>query len=395
MATTQQPDPETAQPLSPVVVSSGRRLDYIDSLRGFACLWVLLIHSYNPAKGQQMLHGASAFSPERLFFTFSSMGWLGVNLFLVLSGFCLFLPLVRRNNPRQISLNLRDFAWRRAHRILPPYYLALLALVILESVPMLHLTPRVWGDGKAVKDVLLHLFMLHNFQPDTIDSINIVFWSLALECQLYIVFPLVVLSGRKIGMVPTLAVALAVSLACQFLLSRHVGLASPYVSTLYRSVPSRGFEFVAGMMAAALVARPRTHQARFAAAFALILLPFGVWSALQSVGFVVLLSQTWGVIFACLLVLGSRVPESWFRHRGLAALTFLGTISYSVYLVHAPLFNVIHPGRMHWHLSANETVVFDMIRLPLVIGLGYLFFLVAERPFMNRKKGIVQRPGVP
>lgn len=394
MAATQQPASETARPPSPVV-SPGRRLDYVDSLRGIACFWVLLIHSYNPIKGQQMLHGVSAFSPERLFFTFSSMGWLGVNLFLVLSGFCLFLPLVRRNDPRQISLNLRDFAWRRAHRILPPYYIALLVLVILESVPVLHLTPLVWGDGKAVKDVLLHLFMLHNFQPDTIDSINIVFWSLALESQLYIVFPLVVLSGRKIGMVPTLAVALAVSLACQFLLSQHVGLAPPYVSTLYRSVPSRGFEFVAGMMAAALVARPHAHQTRLAAALALFLLPFGVWYALQSVGVAVLLSQTWGVIFACLLILGSRVPEGWFRHSGLATLTFLGTISYSVYLVHAPLFNLIHPDRLHLHLSGGKTVLFDALRLPLVIGLGYLFFLVAERPFMNRKKALIQRPGVP
>lgn len=369
--------------------SPKRRLDYVDLLRGCACLWVMLTHSYNVAKGQQMLSGSAAFSPQRILFGFSSIGWLGVSLFLVISGFCLFYPMVRKNDPRHIVLDLREFAWRRAHRILPPYYIALGVFIVLEAVPQFHLGPLAGVGGLSTKSIFLHLVMLHNLQPDTIDAINVVFWSLALETQLYFVFPLLAMAGRKFGLISLVIAALIVSLAWQFLIYRAYVPTSEMYSVLYRSVPSRAFDFVLGMMAAVLVARPRTSQTRFALGVGLSLLPFGVWGALHTSEMPVLVSQSWAVIFACLLLIGNRVPMTWFQHPGPKSLTFLGTISYSVYLIHVPFFFLVHPNRLHLHLSGGETILFNLLRLLLAVGVGYLFFLVAEKPFINRRKAVV------
>ena len=228
--------------------------------------------------------------------------------------------------------------------------------------------------------------MLHNFQVNTIDSINIVFWSLALQFQLYMVFPILVLVGRKVGVISLAALALALSILWQCLIYRYVSLAPPTYALLYRCLPSRGFEFTAGMVAAALVTRPYPEQTRMVLVVGLLLLPFGAWSALHADLAPVLMTQTWGIIFACCLIIGSCLPEHGGYRRGLAGLTFLGTISYSVILVHWPLFCLISPIRFHLHLSSGQVAVFDFLRLLFAIGIGYLFYLVAERPFINRKR---------
>ena len=329
---------------------------------------------------------ASTFSPTSLFLNFISIGWLGVNLFLVLSGFCLFLPLVRRQEPRQIKLDLPEFARRRTHRILPPYYIALTILVILETVPLFRLAQPVLGVTKGAKDVILHFLMMQNLQAYTIGSINGVFWSLALEFQLYIVFPLLVLTGRKVGIVSMAALTLALSLLSQYLAYHSVGMETPTYTVLFNSLPSRCFEFAMGMTAAVLVTRPYPKQARIALAAAFLLLPFGLWSALHVSTVPMLMTQTWGIIFACCLIVGSRIPHQWFHRRGLADLTFLGTVSYSVYLVHVPFFELIHYTRFHLNLSGGRLIAFDFLRLLLAIGVGCLFYLVAERPFINREK---------
>ena len=114
----------TSQPNKPVK----RRLDYIDALRGAACLWVLMHHTFSsmPAPNGLMHY------PVRAFTRFCSIGWLGVSLFLVLSGFCLFYPLAARGRLRQIRLDIATFMRRRALRILPLYYAALVLLSVLE-----------------------------------------------------------------------------------------------------------------------------------------------------------------------------------------------------------------------------------------------------------------------
>ena len=143
-----------------------QRLDYIDALRGFACLWVLLHHA---------LEFRETHSPLlALLIRFANIGWLGVSLFLVLSGFCLYYPLVRKFGVGSATVALPEFAYRRAVRLLPPYYAAIIFSLLIEF----YLHQRNGAMGAEVagwKDMSAHLLLLHNLSAHTFGSINAAF----------------------------------------------------------------------------------------------------------------------------------------------------------------------------------------------------------------------------
>ena len=175
----------------------------------------------------------------------------------------------------------------------------------------------------------------------------------------------------------------------QFLVFRRLGLSLAYAGPFplwYDALPGRCFEFAAGMAAAALVARPLPRQGRWAAMIGLLLVGPAAWFVLKVSRFGPLSDQAWGVIFACAIVLLASVPDRAFERRGLpATLVWVGTISYSVYLVHYPVIHWAMPGMLHLPQNGGAAMVFDLGRLLLILVLGYAFHLAFERPFMGAK----------
>lgn len=366
-----------------VPAAEKRRLDFIDALRGFACVWVLLHHSFEHVP----VSGTWAGLPLDLLICFSRIGWLGVSLFLVLSGFCLYYPLVRKSGVANVRLDLKDFVRRRARRILPPYLAALALFTALAWYG-----PRT-GASETVgwKDVISHALMLHNLRPSTFASINPAFWSLALEVQLYCAFPFLVWLACRRGLRAALIVTLGVAIIVQGIAFARYGLSREWAANMavaYHSLPARCFEFALGMCAAAFVARTEPRHVRVAAWCAGLL-------ALPALGFVLFISRfgplcdtTWGIIFASGVVLLSRVPDAHFVViRPLRVLVWLGTISYSVYLVHQPLLGLFAPEQFGWRMDSRLIViVFGLARLAVVVGIGFGFYLLLERPFILQRK---------
>lgn len=366
-----------------------RRLDYIDALRGAACLWVLMHHTFSSMPAPNgLLH-----YPVIAFTNFCSIGWLRVSLFLVLSGFCLFYPFVARGSLSEIRVNILTFARRRAMRILPPYYAALVLLSVLE-IAVNHHHGGHWDSGHwdwhgvlhGRKDILAHLFMLHNLWPDSIASVSPAFWSLALECQLYVIFPLLVWMATRFGLKSILVATFAISLGWQMFCYSHLGFAAdwtPKLAVYYHALPGRCFEFAAGMTAAYFVACPRAGQSRTALAVILVPLLSALYFVLEVSRFGPLCDQVWGAIFASSLLLLGQVPDARFQsHPALRGLVWIGAISYSVYLMHGPLISVLSPHFLHIPDSLSHSYVIGLARIPLIIGMCYLFHLVFERPFM-------------
>lgn len=368
------------------------RLHYIDTLRGFACLWVLLLHSYNAAKGNDIVLHSHSFLTG-LLFRFFSLGGFGVDLFLVLSGFCLFYPLARKDEVKNMFLDLREYAYRRTRRILPPYYISLAVILSLVFIPTLIGIPLPhFTTVGGLRDIILHLLMIYNFQPDTIESINVPYWSLALEFQLYVIFPLLVFLARRTRFAYMLLTLLMLSCFWQYMAQEMLKVFPHSYVVWYCAVPSRAFEFASGMAAALLIARPKPHQVRIASALCLLIIP-AAWCGLHGAHVWLPTTQLLAAGFAAVLIVFSRIPESWFRWPGLVALTFLGSISYSVYLVHMPIFGMLHQQNFHLHLRGGLLMVYDAVRLLAAVGIGYLFYLVAERPFMNRRKPVARPTG--
>jgi peptidoglycan/LPS O-acetylase OafA/YrhL len=160
--------------------SSGHHVPALDGVRGLAILSVLLAH-FVPA-----LADAFGTSWARLIASYAGLGGCGVDLFFVLSGFLITGILL---DTRESPDYWRSFFGRRALRILPLYYIFLIALYLTNP-------PR----GEAWK----FWFHLSNWRSDLGMSSNILtwhFWSLAIEEQFYFVWPIVVavLPVRALG----------------------------------------------------------------------------------------------------------------------------------------------------------------------------------------------------
>ncbi len=155
-------------------------LDYLDGLRALAALFVIAHHAHRTVWWPTYPGGLSGLLVSPFLY-----GHFSVSVFITLSGFCLMLPVVRGDG--HLRGGLAAFFQRRAWRILPPYYLAMLACLALARF---HETRR---------NVLTHLLLVHNLLPTTYSGINGAFWSIAVEWQIYFAFPLLVWGWRRIG----------------------------------------------------------------------------------------------------------------------------------------------------------------------------------------------------
>ena len=116
---------------------AGIRLAYLDGLRAVAAAYVVMFHA---------VLGFSALGlsgPWRLLRRAFAFGHEAVAIFIVLSGYCLMLPVVRKDAAR-LPVDFKRFVGRRAFRILPPYFMALLfSLGLMAALPVL----RAGGSG--------------------------------------------------------------------------------------------------------------------------------------------------------------------------------------------------------------------------------------------------------
>jgi peptidoglycan/LPS O-acetylase OafA/YrhL len=373
----------------------------VDGLRGLAVLLVLLCHCWHLC-GKYAIHvgGVNVLRPFEY-------GYLGVHLFLVLSGFCLALPLVSAaagadGTPLR-PVQLGRFFARRARRILPPYLISIALVVLLAGglslahaalgLPKPPVAMPTWGSIAA------HALLVHNFFPAYIFDIAGSYWSLGLEAQFYLLFPLLIVAGRRWGVWKMVAGTLAVTIAYRFTLyavdplvvhpesSRElieIGTGIGWTSL----APGRLVEFALGIAAAVLVVR---HGARlrpracalaatgFLAAGMALTLCWGRFAPLTDV------TLGAGFFFAVLtcasLPVARRVTEG-------RALATLGAASYSIYLVHEPFLHEARALLAPLHLDGWQALLaYQGGLLPLLIALGFGFHVAVERPLLRLAAG--------
>ena len=175
-------------------------LTYLDGLRGLSAFYVLLFHV--------IADGKEALSSDVSLFNFLRFGHEAVVVFVVLSGFLLSLQVVR--SPQlELEGGLRGFFMRRARRILPGYYAALLLLPIfyLAIDSLKHFLGEGGNWTRTIglifsTDMVLHLFLLQNLSNTWTFSgdFNMVLWIVVTEWWIYFVFALVLLPvWRRLG----------------------------------------------------------------------------------------------------------------------------------------------------------------------------------------------------
>ena len=199
-------------------------VNYLDGIRGLAALYVLLEHVQLTGLG---LIGAdkpsaAAASPLQHFARLLNSSVLGfghaaVDIFIVLSGYCLMLPVVHSFD-HDLRGGIGGFFKRRAIRILPPYYAALMiALLVTISSGMFHQVSD-WN-------LIAHLLLIHSLTPRWVFGISAPLWSVAVEWQIYFVFALLLLPvWRRTSNAIFLTFALVLGLLPIYLMPTHWNL---------------------------------------------------------------------------------------------------------------------------------------------------------------------------
>lgn len=300
------------------------RLTGIDTLRGFSAIAVLVCHiagywtfMHLPGKLPQLM----------------ALGAHGVDIFIVISGFVLFLPVVRVSG----HLDSKQFYGRRAMRILPAYYLALAIAALLA------IGPRTWdlvvARQATLSELTLHLLGIQTWFPGTLGSINGSLWSISLELHLYLVFPVLVAIWRRWGMAPLLIGS--VVLASAWAWSRGLDVSGPVGFSLggIHALPARLLQFVAGMWCATRMMSPAPVGAH-AWAFGVLLTGAGAVVASTAQVNEVIIHMAWGALGACLvLVMCAARPGG----RVLDVSERFGERAYSFYLLHQPALLLLGP----------------------------------------------------
>jgi peptidoglycan/LPS O-acetylase OafA/YrhL len=362
------------------------RLDHIDGMRATAALIVFVNHAFAQI-WNRIFVPPPVFAPWRWFLV---LGHLSVTIFIVISGFCLALPVIEAGGI--LRGGVKHFLRRRARRILPPYYAALALCLLLIATVIGKPTGSLWDVPILVgpTSIVSHVLLLQDLFGT--GHINYVFWSIAVEWQIYFLMPLIVLVWRRFGPATAVTGALAFGYAIMLLFA-HTRVAR--MNTHFVGM------FTLGMLAAYAARSPDPDMVRLRERFpwrtlalvaaAATAVMAGGWGIEACESRLPYLDLPVGLLATSLLVLASRpLPSRVGRFFSFRPLVFIGTFSYSLYLIHAPLLQILWQFLLRpAHVSDGFAFCFLMtVGLLVVLVCAYGFHLVFEAPFMRAARGV-------
>jgi peptidoglycan/LPS O-acetylase OafA/YrhL len=349
---------------------ANQRVEILDHVRGVAILAVFLFHCLQFPLGPVVNFSGAGMNIVLLPATF---GWAGVAVFFVVSGFCIHLSFQRDGR------DWRRFLIRRFFRIYPPYLLALLVLAFVFPTTRLD-----FSSAASWFRLFTHVFLIQNYFGETgPQAINAVFWSIAVEVQLYLLYPLLMKLVSKFGWRRTLqglliCEVLLRGLGCVLKSVTHSGVGPPWTW-----LPACPFTFWLSWSVGAALADAFLHSRRLPLADSSLAL----WLLLAVGSSIVKPLSTFSFMFFALLSAAAiskllradrrrtRVPAALIEH-----LRSTGIYSYSIYMWHYPLLGLVAwdflpasvPPLLYYPIFVSTWV--------MIMPLGALWYRTVELP---------------
>ena len=351
-----------------------QRLSGLDGIRGLAAVYVVVNHVFLRAFPGYPVDHAPFWAAWLIY------GRFAVAVFIVLSGFSLALAPARHGWRLD---DVSQFARRRARRILPAYWAA---LVFSLAVAWL-IVPQPGHGVPDFKSVVVNGLLVQNIV--SAHSPNAAFWSMAVEAQLYLLFPLLLLIIRRRSALKMVA-AVTLVVAAVGIVGPHIAKVDTFV---IQSPPDLAALFAVGILSAGIVGASTARRSwpwawlALAAAtpvLATIWLQGSVWT-LDHLFWV---DIAFGPAVACLLAaLATGHPAPLLRTLDARPIRNLGLSSYSLYLTHAPIVAIVYEKIVAGRVSPGVPafLVSLAITLPLTIVFAWLFASVFETPFMRAR----------
>jgi peptidoglycan/LPS O-acetylase OafA/YrhL len=376
--------PVRAAAVSPPQRIAGSRVDFLDHWRGIAVLSVFIYHCFGAAFGRfhpewhhwlPDLHVPTSFI---LLFP-ATWGWAGVSVFFVISGFCIHLSFHKKPT-------LRDFYYARFFRIYPPYLAALLFFAFIYPFSRLPM-----HSVAGAEQLISHVLLIHNFNSAWTYSVTPSFWTIAVEAQLYLLYPVLLVMAKRIGWRNALFVAATVEFSLRLVATAIFLSGNTYPPEWIGSAPfTYWFSWgVGAAIGAAYVEREN--------------LPFVNYSPalFASLGAICIMVKPLFFMAFPMIAIATAAVISRSLERGGQSLQALpnfcrehlrqtGVWSYSIYLLHQPFLLAVGWLIYQVHIvgSAHPVKIFLLCLgawIPTVV-IASMFFRFCERPSIELGK---------
>ncbi len=354
-----------------------RRIPELDGLRAIAILMVISFHYIN-----NQLINSSGFV-AKILGKLTSFGWVGVDLFFVLSGFLIGSNLIGNKGSKNY---FSTFYIRRVVRIIPNYYLLILLFSIICSIPFFSSDYFLTGNNVIPK--WAYLLMIHNIfmaHLQNFGNISIsITWSIGVEEQFYIIFPILVyyLKEKWLPYVLVLAIVIAPLIRMQFTnwIPAYVLLPCRMDSIAFGAlIAYTNHSFSLTAIVKKWIVPIVLVLAVDCLICAYLYIRFSDLGVFKNTLFAILFSGL--IIFA--LVYKNSIYGAVLRYR---TLVWIGTISYSLYLFHDIILGLCHRifSISGEGLFSNlKGISVSVLALIISIGFSWLVYKKLETPFVS------------
>ena len=378
---------------SPTPVSD--RISVLDQFRGVAILTVFLYHCVIFSFYPTWLNWSGAFRNWDIPRSFLAvlplcLGWAGVAIFFVVSGFC-----IRLAHMKSARAGWRVFAWRRFWRIYPPYLVAVLGFAFFYRYTRL----RFDGPHHGLFDwaqLGSHLLLIHNVDLRSFYGINGAFWSIAVEAQIYLLYPLLHWMAGRWGWRRTIGLIGAIEISLRLAMTA-AGEEAPTGLMAVGAVPcwlaGSPFVYWFGWAIGAWLADAKLRGV----ALPFARQPIWIWMALFAVSYFFRPLIAFSFLFAAMATvvtlarmldrqttgaLGRMTGRSFRAWLG-DGLAMVGAVSYSMYLLHQPMLSAVQPIMRKFlpALAGRPQFVFPAtLAMGVVVAASVVFYRGVEQP---------------
>lgn len=407
-------------------VAADDRTLAVDVLRGLAIFAVIALHIPHPAVTSPYGLREWAWMPVEF-------GGLGVTLFIVLSGYCIHARVADRlGRGDSARTDWKSFWRRRLMRLYPPYLAAIaLGLLLCWSAVRAGLSLE-GGAARFGWDAIAHGTMIHNLTHDHIFGMqNAALWSLGLEFQLYALYAVVLAARRRVSMLGVLSLTFAATIIWSVGRSAvHRFIAAQYgvpqndqtidLGPLrFGSTSCWPFSYWFAWVLGAAAAEARSgvlllpgwcFRRRTAIALAVV----GIATHKKLLG--ALPSTDLGAVvrelkFAALAISQPACAAAFFvllnrwlrterlgqlQGRWVAPVAAIGTISYSLYLIHLPIIHGVLEPQFGWSHEWTGVIARFGTYPAICIGAAAVFYCLVERPCLGHvRRAVTRAPAEP
>jgi peptidoglycan/LPS O-acetylase OafA/YrhL len=360
------------------ITTSGNFIPEIDGLRFIAIISVVLFHLYGFISEKDGSTYTTNYNFDFIA-NFLKNGNFGVELFFVLSGFILGLPFAKHHLLKEKKVSLKSYFYRRVSRLEPPYIIVMF-LLLLGVI----FVSKNYNTSEAIQSFLASITYTHNFiyGKDILPLINTVAWSLEIEIQFYILAPVLSLLFSISNKINRRSILILLTLSFSVI---SLFLKLPFISILdYLHYFLLGFILVDLFLIEKV--KKKTSLLRNTLTVLSLLLIFSCNKNQFSSDIHKII---WNISLL-VLIFGSYYNVILYKSLkffSLKIITNIGGMCYSIYLLHFAIISFAGNPLLTFQFSENSIInigLYSIIILGCILVISALFFIVIERPCMDK-----------